>query len=288
MKTRTPIRAITHVIASLSIGHIAGAQVICWAPGMSGSVTLSESVRQNSVSLGTPYRYRVFGVAGQLTLGGKAANAEVADGRFRQKFLGLLGTGAAVDSTAFVALQTGLTRIYPEMLSVKGPSPGHGVGPVHRYGADWTLCDPRHPVPVNLTFHLPGSSVLSGLAPGLLAPPHYNLNPSGYFYVLGEYHPAPPVMTGSLSIASSTALYGRSLVVGFEINRVEDDPVFRPPFLGLDLGDVNLTILGTPPSGPPGNGTGPVGIPDLDLPDLANVTIDLGASQGNGWVKIQR
>ncbi|WP_193214671.1 hypothetical protein [Luteolibacter marinus] len=270
------------------LGSVASAQVSCWAPGMSGAVNLTENTRSLGVSLGTPYRYDVFGVAGQLTLGDRAANAQVVDGGFRQKLLGLLSTGTAVESTAGVGLQTGLTRIYPEYLSVKGGSPGDAVGPTVRYGENWTLCDPRHPAAVNLTFHLCGSSLLAGLAPGLLSPPYYNLNPSGSFHVLGECHLAPPVMTGNLSIAEASVLYGRSVVVGFHIDREEQTPVYRPPFLGLDLGDADLTVFGTPPGSSGGGATGFVDVPDLPAPDLLAVTIDLSGSQGDGWIKIRK
>ncbi len=254
---------------------------------MPNSVTLTEDTRSRSVSLGRPYRYDVFGVAGRITLGERAFNTHYDNGRFRQKLLGLIALGSPVDSTAYVWLQTGLTRFYPEQLSVTGGSAGITVGPVHRYGPNWTLCDPRNPAEVNLSFHLAGSTLLGALLPGILSPAHYNLNPSGHFYVLGEYHAAPPVMTGSLSVSSNSVLWGAALPLTYRIERNELPPVYRPPFLGLDLGDIGLTVLGTPPG--PANGTGgPVDLPDIQMPDLVSVTIDLGAPQGEGWLRIQR
>ncbi len=252
---------------------------------MSGPIILTESDRSGTAFLGRPYRYEVFGVAGKLTLGNRAMSTLVQGGQFRQKLLGLIPVGSVVNSTAYVRLQTGLTQIYPEQLSVTGNSPGNSVGPVLKYGTRWTLCDARNEVPVNLTFHLVGSDLLSALLPGLLSPSYYNLNPGGHFYVLGEYHPSPPVMTGDLSIATNSVIYGSSVSIGYRIDRTEFEPVYRPPFIGLDLGDINLTVIGTPPASPTVN-NGPVDLPELNAPDLVNVTLDLSGSQGDGWIRI--
>lgn len=286
MQPRIPLRAAALCAVSVLLScSAASAQVECWAPGMTSPVTLSESTRSRAVSFTRPYRYDVFGVAGRLVLGNRAVNTQVVDNEFRLKLLGLIGTGSAVDSTAYVRLQTGLTQYYPTDLTVKGRFPGVQAGPVHQYGQSWTLCDPRNPRDVNLTFHLAGS----GLLGSILAPAYYNLNPSGYFYVLGEYHSAPPVMTGEISVASNSVLYGASVPISYRIDRVEQRPVYRPPFLGLDLGDANLTILGTPPSSS-GSDTsgGVVDLPNIQTPDLVSVTVDLSGSQGNGWIKIRR
>lgn len=284
MNPRILIRAVAPCVAFLSV-FPAVAQVECWAPGMTSPVTLTETNRARSVSFGRPYRYVVFGVAGRLELGNRASNAVVSNNQFHQKLLGLIGTGTPVDSTAYVRLQTGLTQLYPEDLSVKGRFPGVAVGPVHQYGPSWTLCDPRHPADVNLTFHLVGS----GLLGGLLAPAYYNLNPAGYFYVLGEYHSAPPVMTGEITVPSNSVLHGASVPITYRINREEQRPLYRPPFLGLDLGDLNLTVLGTPPSGNNGgSGIISIDLPDFQPPDLISVALDLSGSQGEGWLKIRR
>lgn len=254
---------------------------------MPGPVVLTESNRSGSAALGRPYRYEVFGVAGRLVLGDRAVNTLVSGNQFRQKLLGLIPLGGVVNSTAYVKLQTGLTQVYPEHLSVAGASPGAAVGPLHRYGTRWTLCDVRNPVPVNLGFHLAGSNLLTGLLPGLLSPSYYNLNPTGYFYVLGEYHPSPPVMTGTLTVSSNSVIYGSAVPLSYQINRVEHAPVFRPPFIGLDLGNINLTVIGSPPASPTVD-NGPINLPDLDTPELVNVAIDLSGTQGAGWLKITR
>ncbi|MCW1921652.1 hypothetical protein OKA05_03750 [Luteolibacter arcticus] len=284
MIPRTPLRAAALCAVSALLSNVS-AQVECWAPGMSSPVVLTEGTRSRTVSFNRPYRYDVFGVAGRLELGNRAVNTTVVNNQFHLKLLGLIGTGSAVDSTAFVRLQTGLTQFYPEDLTVKGRFPGVEVGPLHNYGASWTLCDPRNPRDVNLTFHLAGS----GLLGSLLAPAYYNLNPSGYFYVLGEYHSAPPVMTGEISVPSNSILYGAAVPITYRIDREEQRPVFRPPFLGLDLGDANLTILGSPPSSSSGgSGSGLIDLPDYQAPDLVSVTLDLSGSQGHGWIKISR
>ncbi len=251
---------------------------------MNNSVTLSENSRSSSVSLGRPYRYDVFGVAGKLTLGNSAANAVLVSNVFREKLLGLIPTGAVVNSTAYVKLQTGLLQYYPQQLAVSGNTPGANVGPVYQYGSNWTLSDPQHAANVNLVFHLAGSGLLGGIT----APAYYNLNPSGYFYVLGECHPTPPVMTGDVSVESNSVVNGSSVGISYTINRTELPPVFRPPFLGLDLGSVNLTVLGTPPSSAPAWSSSNVNLPPVQTPDLLSVTIDLSGTQGTGWLKVSR
>jgi hypothetical protein len=287
MNPRIPLRAAA-LCTALTLLSSAAAQVECWAPGMASPVSLTESVRYRTVSLGRPYRYDVFGVAGRLELGNRAANATVVSNQFHQKLLGLIPTGSPVDSTSYVRLQTGLTQFYPEQLTVKGRFPGVEVGPVHQYGPSWTLCDPQNPTDVNLTFHQAGSTLLGSLLPGLLAPPYYNLNPTGYFYVLGEYHAAPPVMTGEITIPSNSVLYGSSVPISYRINREEQRPVYRPPFLGLDLGDVDLTVLGTPPASSGSGSSSGIDLPEFQTPELVSVVIDLSGSQGNGWIKVQR
>eukprot|EP00903_Cladosiphon_okamuranus_P004064 g4062.t1 len=247
MNTRPFLLASASAAAILTVSNNATAQVECWGPGMSAPVTLTEYDRSATITLSKPFRCDIFGVAGKLELGDKAQNATVKNGVFKQKLLGgLLGTGPTVQSTTYVVLQTGLTQFYPENFSVSGSSPGASVGPVMQYGENWTLSDPRNPANVSYGFHLAGSSLLGSLLPGLISPANYNLNPKGYFYILGEYHEAPPVMTGSLAVSSEHVLSGVSVNVSYEISRY-DTPIYRPPFLGLDLGDIGLTVLGSPP-----------------------------------------
>lgn len=264
------------------------AQVQCWAPGMSGPVNLTETSRSATVTLVKPFRYDVFGVAGKLELGDRASNATVVGGIFKETLLGgLLGTGGTVQSTAYVALQTGLLNVYPQRLTVTSSAPGTRIGPVHQYGTNWTLSDPLNPVNVNLGFHMPGSSLLGSLLPGIASPANYNLNPKGYFYVLGEYHAAPPVMSGTLTTSSADQVISGSMVnVSFQITRY-DAPIYRPPFLGLDLGDVGLTVLGSPPASPP---TGPLTQAlspiTTGLSTDLHVTVDIATGHGPGWLSV--
>ncbi|RYD37816.1 MAG: hypothetical protein EOP87_02790 [Verrucomicrobiaceae bacterium] len=255
---------------------------------MSAPLTLTEGNRSATAYLGKPFRYDVFGVAGKLELGDRANNAALVNGVFREKLLGgLLGTGGTVQSTGYVALQTGLTNVYPQRLTAKGTTPGTSVGPVHQYGANWTLSDPLNPVSVNLAFHMPGSSLLGSLLPGIASPANYNLNPKGYFYVLGEYHAAPPVMSGTLTTSSADQVITGSMVnVSFQITRY-DAPIYRPPFLGLDLGDVGLAVLGSPPASPP---TGPLTQAlapiTTGLSTDLHVTVDIATGHGPGWLSV--
>lgn len=110
-------------------------QIECWAPGMSAPVTLTETSRSAHISAGKPFRCDIFGVAGKLELGSKANNATLVSGIFKEKLLGgLLGTGGTVQSTSSVFLQTGLTNIYPEKLSISGWSPSLSVAPSNNTG----------------------------------------------------------------------------------------------------------------------------------------------------------
>ncbi|WP_411827869.1 hypothetical protein [Luteolibacter sp. AS25] len=280
-------RASAYAAAVLTVSNIATAQVECWGPGMSSPVTLTEYNRSATVTLAKPFRCDIFGVAGKLELGNKANNATVKNGLFKQNILGgLLGTGQTVQSSTYVVLQTGLTKFYPENFSVSNSSPGASVGPVMQYGENWTLSDPRNPANVSYGFHLAGSSLLGSLLPGVISPANYNLNPKGYFYVLGEYHEAPPVMTGTLVVSSEQVISGVSVNVSYQISRF-DAPIYRPPFLGLDLGDVGLTVLGSPPQdSAAGTSVGAVPVVATGESNFLHVTINLGNDQGQGWRKI--
>jgi hypothetical protein len=270
-----------------AIPATASADVQCWAPGMPSTVSITSTARNQAVNLGKPYRYDIFGVGGTLTLGDQANQAQVTGGVFKQKLLGLIPLGGTVSSTAFIELQTGLTNFYPQTLSVSGTTPGTTVGPVQQYGADWTLCDPKHQVPVNLTFHTAGSNLLTALLPGLLSPSYYNINPTGYFYVLGEYHAAPPVMSGTLSVPADSVMVGTQSTVSFYVEK-DDQPIYRPPFLGLDLGSTNLTLLGSPPANSPasaGVANAPVYATNTSQA-LVSVNLTSG-NAGDGWARVK-
>lgn len=255
---------------------------------MTQPVTLTSAPGNGSktVNLGRPYRYDVYGVAGSLELGGDARDASVKNGVFKKNILlGILGTGPTVSSNAFVMMQTGLLnlKVYPKKLEVSGTTPGTRVGPVVSYGDNWTLSDPKNPAQVDLTFHQSGSSLLTGLLPGLLEPSHVNMNPKGTFYVLGEYHAAPPVMTGTLVLGADKVLTGCPVSYTYDIKK-HDLPVYRPPLLGVLLDDLNVTVLGTPPPRPAGNQSPNIVQVAVSIdPNQLQVAIDLNLTQGAGW-----
>ena len=258
---------------------------------MSAPVVLNQSEGSKTVNLGKPYRYDIYGIAGRIELGNKANGAVVENGVFKKTlvgglFGGLITTNTTVESATYVKLQTGLTNCYPESLSVSGTSPGTSVGPVQKYGPNWTLSDPKHPVSVSLSFHAAGSSLLGSLLPGILSPAYYNQNPTGYFYVLGVCHLAPPEMTGTLNFSSNEILMGYPITIDYTIKRHEDD-VYRPPFLGADLGAVNLTVLGTPPSSSGSSPqSAPAPTPTTGNGTSVNVVIDPNSSSGPGWTRV--
>lgn len=287
MNIRSQSSVFAFIGLALSLLSNARGQVQCWGPGMSAPVTLTETNRSEYVFVGKPFRCDIYGVAGKLELGSRANNATLVNGVFKEKILGgLLGNGPTVQSASYVVLQTGLTKVYPEKISVSNSAPGTSVGPIQQYGQDWTLSDPKNRVNVNYGFYLAGSSLLGSLLPGVASPANYNLNPKGYFYALGEYHETAPVLTGTLAVSSDQIISGASVNVSYQISRY-DAPIYRPPFLGLDLADVGLTILGSPPQTSAANapvGAAPV-IATGKSSDL-RVTINLANNQGQGWLKI--
>jgi len=259
-------------------------QVECWAPGMSSSITLSETAGSKSVTIPKPYRYDIFGVAGTLELGNRAVGAIPVGTTFKQKFL--IGTGGTVQSTAYVGLQTGLLSLktYPERLSISGTQVATSIGPIQQYGQNWTLSDPKNKVDVTLTFQQSGGSLLGSLLPGLFDVPYPNQNPKGHFYVMGEYHATAPVMTGTLSVSSDQILTECPINLSYTIQK-DELPIYRPPFLGLDLGSANLTILGTPPATATPTSGGTLQATVKVNSSQVSVVVDLAASQGNGWKK---
>ena len=250
---------------------------------MSSTVTLSETSGSKTVTIAKPYRYDVFGVAGTLVLGNKAVGATPVSNVFKQKYL--IGTGGTVTSTAYVGLQTGLLSLktYPERLSVASSQVGASVGPVMQYGQNWTLSDPKNKVDVTLTFQQSGGSLLGNLLPGLFDVSYPNQNPSGHFYVLGEYHATAPTMTGTLSVSSDQILAECPINLSFTVQK-DDLPVYRPPFLGLDLGSTNLTILGTPPATTVPTSSVVQATVKISSSQVS-VVVDLNSSEGNGWKK---
>lgn len=285
---KVPVRHLRAILGvCLCSAPLSQAQVECWAPGMTQPVTLTSALGNGSktVKLGKPYRYDVYGVAGSLELGGSARDATVNGGVFKRN--GLLGIpgNTTVSSNAYVMMQTGLLnlKVYPKKLEVSGTAPGTRVGPVVSYGDNWTLSDPKNPAQVDLTFHQSGSSLLGGLLPGILEPSYANLNPKGTFYVLGEYHAAPPVMTGTLVLGADKVLTGCPVSYSYEIKK-HDLPVYRPPLLGVLLSDINVTVLGTPPPRPAGNQSPNIAQVAVSIdPNQIQVAIDLNLTQGAGW-----
>lgn len=118
---------------------------------ITGPSEVRKTPAENPEARGRESHLSIHGVTGRLELGNRAVNTTVVNNQFHQKLLGLIGTGSPVDSTAFVQLQTGLARFYPEKLAVNGRFPGGEVGPLHQYGESWTLCDPRHPADVTVS-----------------------------------------------------------------------------------------------------------------------------------------
>jgi hypothetical protein len=122
-----------------------------------------------------------------------------------------------------VKLQVNWAQYYPERLSVTGDRAGTTVGPIRIYGETWE-CTKKFGYPeVTLVFHLAGA--------GDSAIP--NRNPSGFFYVIAEYLPTAPTLSGSLTVPEHRILRGTSSPIGFKITRGASQDT-TPPFVGYD------------------------------------------------------
>ena len=209
-----------------SLNANTGARVYCWAPHLSAPILLNSHGQGIGSYAGRPYGYKIYGVAGILTLGDQCDGAfpdpNDPQKRFRQGWW-TGGLGARTDISSSVKLQVNWAQYYPKRLEVKGDRPGATTGPVRLYGDTWNTTTMFGYPEVTLVFHLAGSQDY--------AIP--NRNPNGYFYVVGEYLTGPPAVTGKLTISSQSILRGSVTPVGFNINR-SGGTMQTPPFTGYD------------------------------------------------------
>ncbi len=203
-----------------------GARVYCWAPHLSSPILLNSHGQGIGSYAGRPYSYKIFGVAGSLTLGDQCDGAfpDPADPsrRFRAGWW-IGGLGAHTNIYSCVKLQVNWAQYYPKRLEVTGDRPGATSGPVRIYGDTWHTTQMFGYPEVTLVFHLAGSQ--DSQIP--------NRNPNGFFYVVGEYHLTPPQVTGSLAVTNQAILRGGITPVGYNINRTGGSAT-TPPFTGYD------------------------------------------------------
>lgn len=204
-----------------------GARVYCWAPHLGSSSILLDSHGQGIGSYaGRPYSYKILGVAGTLALGDQCDGAfpdpNDPENKFRQGWW-IGGLGNHVNISSHVKLQVNWAQYYPERLEVTGDRPGVSTGPVRIYGETWETQKMFGYPEVTLVFHLAGSGDYS-------IP---NRNPNGYFYVVAEYLPTAPEITGKLTVDSNWVLRGNATTVGFEIDRTGGGET-APPFSDYD------------------------------------------------------
>jgi len=224
-------------LAPLSKGGT-GANVRCWAPHLGSSTILLDSHGQGIGSYaGRPYGYKIFGVAGIITLGDQCDGAfpdpNDPQKKFRQGWW-IGGLGSNVNISSHVKLQVNWAQFYPKRLSVTGDRPGATSGPVRLYGDTWNTTTMFGYPEVTLVFHLAGSQ--DSAIP--------NRNPSGFFYVVGEYLTSAPKVTGALTVTSSAVLRGDVTPVTFKINRTGGTAA-TPPFTGYDPNGEVVFLSGT-------------------------------------------
>lgn len=217
------------VSASLLIARASadtGARVYCWAPHLKDPILLDSHGQGIGSYAGRPYGYKIFGVAGTLSLGNQCDGAfpdpNDSESRFRTGWW-IGGLGGHTNISSHVKLQVNWEQYYPERLEVTGDRPGATVGPVRIYGETWETTTRFGYPEVTLVFHLAGSQDY--------AIP--NRNPSGYFYVVGEYLTGPPRLTGKLSVSKQALLRNSVTPVGYEINRTGGTAA-TPPFKDYD------------------------------------------------------
>ncbi|MFD2255756.1 hypothetical protein ACFSSA_03625 [Luteolibacter algae] len=218
------VAAIFGLGVSLQAGT--GAKVYCWAPHLAAPILLDSHGQGIGTYAGRPYSYKILGVAGVITLGDQCDGAfpDPADPnrRFRKGWW-IGGLGANTNIYSSVKLQVNWAQYYPKRLEVTGDRPGATSGPVRLYGDTWETNKMFGYPEVTLVFHLAGSQ--DSAIP--------NRNPSGYFYVVGEYLTGPPSVTGKLNVTSETILRGNVTPVGYSINRSGGAEI-TPPFVGYD------------------------------------------------------
>ena len=206
-----------------------GANVQCWAPGMSSPITLDSHGQGIGVYCGRPSSYVIYGVAGTLTLGDQCDGAfpdpNSADKKFRQGWW-IGGLGAYTNISSNVDLQVNWAQYYPKRLEVTGDRPGVSSGPVRLYGDTWNTAQKFGYPEVTMVFHLAGSQDYT-------IP---NRNPSGYFYVVGEINPTAGDPTGKLTVSSDILLRGNITPVGYSITRGSSTQGQTPPFTGYTPG----------------------------------------------------
>ena len=203
-----------------------GARVFCWAPHLSAPILLNSHGQGIGSYAGRPFSYKIFGVAGILTLGDRCDGAfpdpNDSQKRFRRGWWigGLTGRTNIYSS---VKLQVNWQQFYPKRLEVTGDRPGSTSGPVRIYGDTWNTTQMFGHPEVTLVFHLAGNQ--DSAIP--------NRNPSGFFYVVGEYLTGPPTVTGTLNVTAQSIMRGGVTPVGYTINRT-GGVAQSPPFTGYN------------------------------------------------------
>ncbi|MBX3741236.1 MAG: hypothetical protein KF712_09620 [Akkermansiaceae bacterium] len=207
-----------------------GANVQCWAPGMTAPITLNSHGQGIGVYCGRPENYVIYGVAGSITLGNQCDGAfpdpNSSDNRFRQGWW-IGGLGAHTNISSHVKLQVNWAQYYPKRVEVTGDRPGVSSGPVRLYGETWETAKKFGYRETTVVFHLAGSQDY--------AIP--NRNPSGFFYVVGEINPTAGEPTGKLTIDSNYLLRGNITPVGYSITRGSSTKGQTPPFTAYNPGN---------------------------------------------------
>ncbi len=244
-----------------------GAYIECFAPGMKTPMVLNSVGGTVGVDLGAPFRYEIWGVSGSLTLGDTAVGAKVKTNDPFKRFQANSNKNN-VDSHSWVKLQVNSEKFYPSSLFVMGDRAGLTTGDVRMTGEHWVTSQ-RHGVStVNLVFHLAGTT--SGLNT-----PYPNSNPTGYFYVLGEYQATPPPPTGTLTVSPKYVQAGNTTDLTWSIYRAGSATNYS---CAACAPTGTQTIIGTPiltataDGGKDNNGHGN----NLDGVDVSN------PGQGNG------
>jgi len=233
MKTSAASLLACLIVALCPAPLRAAPSVWCWAPGMQYPVKMNSLNLGLGLSLGRPYYYRIYGVAGTLSLGDQAsgATADPSDSQRRFRKNQLLSLGSYVNSYSYVKLKVNDTRFYDQWLEVSGDRPNVTLAPVRYIGNTWIVQKEFGTPDTRLDFYLAGLGLGSLLG---VDPPYYNLNPSGYFYVVGEYLATPPTPTGKITVSKNYVLNNASVPVTYHIDHGFNLNGETPPFTGYD------------------------------------------------------
>jgi len=210
------IVAVMGAVMSASAAAGSGARIEFWAPHMSEPINITapgQSVGSGQTQVPKVHRYEIWGFQSGITLGDQAEGAIICpqDPSPKPFRLGYTPGNAGGRVNSWVSVGFTVNGLwYPDQMYFEGGYAGESSGDVvvdnANTGKEWDMTA-KFPSGFALVPHL-----------SALSQSYMNLNPRGYFYVLGVYQEKAPELTGKLYLPDAV-LSGEEITVGWEINR---------------------------------------------------------------------